>query len=40
MVKYVILGAMVFITLLMYACCVVAGDADDREERWFEKRNK
>lgn len=24
----------------MYAACILAGRADDREERWFEKRNK
>ena len=38
MVKYVIFGTVIFITLLMWACCIAAGEADDREERWFDGR--
>lgn len=33
--KAVIIGIVVFVTLLMYAACVAAGNADDKEERWF-----
>ena len=39
MVKYFMIGAAIFITILMYACCVAGGEADDREERWFESRS-
>lgn len=37
MVKYMIFGTMVFITILLYACCILGGEADDREERWFDR---
>ena len=40
MVKFLVIGTMVFITFALYACCILGGEADDREERWFEKRNK
>jgi hypothetical protein len=39
MAKYLVIGTMVFITILLYGCCIAAGEADRREERWFEKRN-
>ena len=35
MVKYFMIGAAIFIAILMYACCVAGGEADDLEERWF-----
>ena len=37
--KAVIIGIVVFVTLLMYAACVAAGNADDREEEWFDGRS-
>lgn len=40
MIKILILGLMVFTVLMVWAACIIAGEADDREERWFEKRNK
>jgi len=35
-----ILGFAVFIAYLLYACCVVAGRADDASERYFNERHK
>ena len=40
MVKWLIVGVALFLVAAMYAACIMAGRADDREERWFEKRNK
>lgn len=34
--KTVIIGIVVFLALLMYAACVAAGNADDKEEEWFD----
>jgi hypothetical protein len=39
MVKYLIIGTMLFVTFALYACCVVGGDADKRSERWFYGRS-
>lgn len=39
MVKILILGLMVFAVLSAWAACIVAGEADDREERWFDGRS-
>lgn len=39
MVKILIFGLMVFIVLLVWAACIVGGEADDREERWFDGRH-
>ena len=39
MAKYLMIGAAIFITILLYACCVAGGEADDREERWFASRS-
>ena len=39
MVKILILGLMVFVVLMIWAACIVAGEADDREERWFDGRH-
>ena len=38
MIKILIFGLMIFVVLMVWACCIVAGQADDREERWFERR--
>ena len=38
--KFFVIGGMLFLVAAMYAACIMAGRADDREERWFEKRNK
>ena len=40
MVKYLIIGTMLFVTFALYACCIAAGEADRREERWFYGRGK
>lgn len=40
MVKYLIIGTMVFITFVLYACCILGGEADDREERWFDDERR
>ena len=39
MVKFLVIGTMVFITFALYACCILGGEADDREERWFDGRH-
>lgn len=39
MVKILIFGLMVFIVLLVWAACIVAGQADNREEQWFKKKD-
>lgn len=39
MVKYLIIGTMLFVTFALYACCILGGETDDREERWFESRS-
>ena len=39
MVKILVLGLMVFTVLMVWAACIVAGEADDREERWFDGRH-
>ena len=39
--RYALIGFAVLLALavtLLYAACVVGGDADDREERWFDER--
>ena len=40
MVKYLIIGTMLFVTFALYACCILGGEADDREEEMLEERNK
>lgn len=39
MVKIIVLSLMVFAVLSAWAACIVAGEADDREERWFDGRH-
>ena len=39
MVKILVLSLMVFAVLSAWAACIVAGEADDREERWFDGRH-
>ena len=39
MIKILILGLMVLVVLMVWAACIVAGEADDREERWFDGRD-
>ena len=39
MVKILVLGLMMFAVLSAWAACIVAGEADDREERWFDGRH-
>lgn len=39
MMKILIFGLMVFVVLMVWAVCIVAGEADDREERWFDGRS-
>ena len=39
MVKILVLSLMVFAVLSAWAACIVAGEADDREERWFYGRS-
>ena len=39
MVKILVLSLMVFAVLSAWAACIVAGEADDREERWFNERS-
>jgi hypothetical protein len=39
MVKILVLSLMVFAVLSAWAACIVAGQADDREERWFDGRH-
>lgn len=38
MVKILVLSLMVFVVLSAWAACIVAGETDDREERWFDGR--
>ncbi len=40
MVKILVLSLMVFAVLSAWAACIVAGEADDREERWFDGKGK
>ena len=40
MVKWLIVGVALFLVAAMYAACILAGRADDREERWFDGRAK
>ena len=40
MVKILVLGLMVFAVLSAWAACIVGGEADDREERWFDGRKE
>ena len=40
MVKIPVLSLMVFAVLSAWAACIVAGEADDREERWFCGKGK
>lgn len=40
--RYALIGFAVLMALavvLLYSACVVAGRADDREERWFDERS-
>lgn len=39
MIKILIFGVMIFVVLLVWASCIVAGRADDREERWKDERS-
>ena len=39
MIKILIFVLMVFVVLMIWAACIVAGEADDREERWFDGRS-
>ena len=39
MVKWLIVGVALFLVAAMYAACIMAGRADDREERWFDGRH-
>ena len=39
MIKILIFGLMVFVVLMVWACCIIAGEADRREERWFDGRH-
>lgn len=39
MVKWLIVGVALFLVAAMYAACILAGRADDREERWFDGRH-
>jgi len=39
MVKILVLSLMVFAVLSAWAACIIAGEADDREERWFDGRH-
>lgn len=39
--RYLAIGFAILLSLavvLLYAACIVGGDADDREERWFRKK--
>ena len=40
MVKILVLSLMVFAVLSAWAACIIAGEADDREERWFDDEFK
>lgn len=40
--RYALIGFAMLLSLaivLLYAACVVAGEADDREERWWNGRS-
>lgn len=37
--KFFVIGGMLFLVAAMYAACILAGRADDREERWFYGRS-
>lgn len=39
MIKILIFGLMVFAVLSAWAACIVAGQADNREERCFDGRH-
>lgn len=39
MVKWLIVGVALFLVAAMYAACIMASRADDREEKWFENRS-
>ena len=39
MVKILILGLMVFTVLMVWAACIIAGEADDREEEMLRKKH-
>ena len=39
MVKILVLSLMVFAVLSAWAACIVAGDADDREEEMLRKKH-
>lgn len=38
MAKWLIVGVALFLVAAMYAACILAGRADDREERWFYEK--
>lgn len=40
--RYAVIGVVILLSLavtLLYAACVIGGEADDREERWFDGRS-
>ena len=39
MIKILIFGVMVFVVLSVWAACIVAGQADDREEEMLRKKH-
>ena len=39
MIKILIFGLMVFVVLMVWACCIVAGEADRREGNFWEGKD-
>ena len=37
--KFFVIGGMLFLVAMLYAACIMASRADDREERWFDGRH-
>ena len=36
--RYALIGFAMLLALFMYSACILAGRADDREERWWNGR--
>ena len=39
MIKILIFGLMVFVVLMVWAACIVGGEADDREEEMLRRKH-
>ena len=40
MIKILIFGLMIFVVLMVWACCIIAGEADRREEKFWEEKDE